>query len=83
VGHFVGHLFFVVISEFFDGLLYDASLGSFKNLERRWRLSGGVSWHDSFCSGLTVAGKSTQLLLFNQAVTSLFSHRQCEELLKI
>ena len=38
VGHFVGHLFFVVISEFFDGLLDDTSLGSFKNADdfNRW-----------------------------------------------
>ena len=32
VGHFVGHLFFVVISQFFDRLLNDASLGSWSEL---------------------------------------------------
>ena len=48
MGRFMGQLFFVVISEFFDGLLDDASLGSFKNADDFNRWNFGHMIVDSF-----------------------------------
>ena len=48
MGRFMGQLFFVVISEFFDGLLDDASFGSFKNADDFNRRNFGHVMVDSF-----------------------------------
>ena len=51
--YFVDYSFFVVISEFFDRLLYDASLDSFKNADDFNRWNFGHMIVDSFTYNLS------------------------------